>query len=390
MRSASSSRAQDGEFVAYVHTGSFLIPLLVKDARHFENAHLAILAHLQEAEGLPKAHFVGTQGTHLIFETCIGVLFAIEACELETVNIDVSLAGTHGDFRDAFVVTAGIRAGSQFLVLQDWLSEEVNGAALDYTVEHAEDAGTHLKFLGNGVLLVAFDTAPTGDLARRRCLGPAFDVCGACDEWGALVAARAGAPFLATLPLIQRVCGGNGSKENIAVLMLKRRLLRQNMVSVHDAAAACGIGSPRAAELIRELVSSGLDIVPQNDPDGVSPEVGPWMAARRQWTREVFASQPSELSEWFVRLVALNRVVDGLRSSDGDFLAAFGSFRDADDVADALVACGQAAIAERIITGRSGVKAIGERLRGAGGRFGQADLSQCLIRLQAMGLIQGI
>jgi hypothetical protein len=128
------------------------------------------------------------------------------------------------------------------------VSEEVDGAALNCTVEHADGAGTHLKFLGNGVLLVAFDAAPTGDLARRRCLGPAFDVCGACDEWGALVAVRADAQFLATLPLIKRVRGGNGSKENIAVLMLKRRLLGQNMISVHDAAAACGIGSRRGVD----------------------------------------------------------------------------------------------------------------------------------------------
>jgi hypothetical protein len=257
-----------------------------------------------------------------------------------------------------------------------------------FTVECAEGAGSFLRFLGGGVLLVAFDDPPTGDLARRRGIGAAFDVCGACDEWGALVAAGANARSsrCCTDP---RVCGGNVSRENIAELMLKRRLLGQSMISISDAAGACGIGSHWAAQLIPGLVLSGLGIVPQNAPDGVSPEVGPWIAARRKLTTDVFASRPFEFSEWFVRLMTLNRAADGLLVSDGGFRAAFGLLRDSDEVADALVACGQAAIAERVITGRSGVKAIGERLRGAGGRFGQADLSQCPIRLQAMGLIQG-
>jgi hypothetical protein len=75
-------------------------------------------------------------------------------------------------------------------------------------------------------------------------------------------------------------------------------------------------------------VLSGLGIVPHNAPDCVSPEVGPWMAARRKLTTEVFPSRPSELSAWFVRIVALNRDVDGLWDSDGA----------SNDVADALVA----------------------------------------------------
>jgi hypothetical protein len=49
--------------------------------------------------------------------------------------------------------------------------------------------------------------------------------------------------------------------------------------------------------------------------------------------------------------------------------------------------CGQAAIAERIITGRRDVKPIGERLRGAGGQLRQADLCQGLARLREMELI---
>jgi hypothetical protein len=114
--------------------------------------------------------------------------------------------------------------------------------------------------------------------------------------------------------------------------MLKRRLLGQSMISVPDAAAACGIGSIHsAAPLIRELVLSGLGIVPRDAPDCVSPEVGPWMAARRKLTTEVFASMPSELSAWFVRLVALSRDVDGLPDSDGA----------SNEVADARVACGR-------------------------------------------------
>ena len=259
-----------------------MIPLLAKDALHFENAQLAILVPLQETEGLPKAHLVetqDTQGTYVNLRTYIGLLFAIQACVLETFGIDVSLTGNQGVFRDAFVVTAGLSPESQFFVREDWLSTEVDGEEPSFTVECAEGAGTFLRCLDGGVLLVAFDEPPTGDLARRRCVDAQFDVCGASDEWDALVAAGADAPFRAMLPLIQSVCGGNGSKENIAVLMLKRRLLGEGMISARDAAAACGIGSHRAAQLTRELVLSGLDPVLQNDPDGVSPEVGPWMAA---------------------------------------------------------------------------------------------------------------
>jgi hypothetical protein len=90
------ARGKDGEFVACIRMRNFLHPLLAKEAPHFENAQLAILVPLQETEGLPKAHLVGTQGTFVISGTCIGLRFAIQACVSEAVGIDVSLTGTRG------------------------------------------------------------------------------------------------------------------------------------------------------------------------------------------------------------------------------------------------------------------------------------------------------
>ena len=121
-----------------------------------------------------------------------------------------------------------------------------------------------------------------------------------------------------TLRRIHRASRGYPTFEGIAVEMSAHQLLRQPMPSCQQLTNLFGITSLHALELIDEIVRCGLDVVPENYPSNLCPDLGACGPLRRALAARLLDAR-ANFREWQNRLTSFDARLPEMELTDREF-----------------------------------------------------------------------
>jgi hypothetical protein len=378
-------------YVVYFHEdgGDFIYVLKCSQLPDFPSVFRAALVHMAQVE--PPRYLGPVQGCDsLAFSVWPGLPFAVPLGQLCPDRVDLFARQRQADVKmraEFHMVSINVSRDETprvndltVSVGERWLVASLPPPAETQTPRFASQSeiqlgDTHIQVLEEtGELLVQFNATLPADLAEIIAVGAELEPLNmgrAATHWAQLLPRG----WSTHLRRIHRGSDRCSTTEAIAVEMSACKLLGQPMPSYQQLSDSLGVSPHRAAQLVREIVRWGLDVVPEDDDLHFCPNLGGCGALRRGLATMLLDADVN-FGVWRSQLEELDAQVPAMKLEIRDF--------------EVLTNVGQALIAARLLNLPMTRRAVSQLITlVVGANQGYSDSSVGRWLSTAQGLVPG-